>query len=95
MAALTVLGYAEKKSLNISTVYRQIEAGKLDYTRKDGKILINGKKSDIGCKFTTLYPGEPAEHLITSCGHTLYVITGAIKTFKYCPWCSLKINRES
>lgn len=89
LKSFTVYEYAERKNIAVNTVYRQLRAGKLSYYKDGRNYMITGKKS--GCKFTKIYPGDPAEHLKTECGNTIYVITDAVKTFKYCPWCGLEI----
>lgn len=91
---LSVKEYAEEHGIDQSTVSRMIKRGILKTFHDGTKTRILGKTADLGCKYTVVYPGEPAEHLISGCGHTIYVITEAVKTFKYCPWCSLKINKE-
>ena len=51
--------------------------------------------SRTDCKWSVIYPEDPkAKHLMSGCGHALYIVTPAVKSFKICPWCGLKINKE-
>lgn len=92
--ALTIQEYAAKVGKHQATIYRQISNDKLEYYKDGNKIMITGEKVEGECEWVQVFPGEPASHLSSGCGHPIYLVTGSVKTFKYCPWCAKKINRE-
>lgn len=92
MRGLTVKDYAAKVQKNIATIYRWIDSGKLDYYREGKTIMILGEKKENVCEWRVNFPGEPAQHLVSGCGHYKYFVTDDVKTYKFCPHCGSKID---